>query len=217
MTMNISPLAPIGNKIGPTVNRIDFATYEILSLRLLLVLLLLSVEFFPVVVEVEVEDAANVTIANDENRIVSPNDQHATVNKCCQHVHGILEPMNCSTPYLVHENNKTAGNGDFVNPNKQLTTSTKLIISAIKTAGRSCDSQKESTSSVAAAVAASASKAVSVVATASSSSERCVTINPKTFNHDAATQMLHKANHPTFGVIVIFIGVGYVLVLSSGR
>mmetsp|Transcript_55261 Transcript_55261/g.134232 ORF Transcript_55261/g.134232 Transcript_55261/m.134232 type:complete len:201 (+) Transcript_55261:619-1221(+) len=197
MTMNISPLAPIGNKIGPTVNRIDFATYEILSLKLL-VLLLLSVVFSPAV-EVEVEDA-NVTIANDENRIASPNDQHATVSKCCQHVHGILEPMNCSTPYLVHENNKTAGNGDFVNPIKQLTTSTKLIISAIKTTGRSCDSQKEPPSAAAASV-------VSVAVTVSSSSERCVTIKTKTFNHDAATQMLHKANHPTFGVIVIFGGM----------
>ena len=154
MTMNISPLAPMGNKIGPTVNRIDFAMYEILSLKLLLLLLLLflSVVFFPVVVVAEEEGADededeyednNVTIANDENRMVSPNDQHVTVNRCCQHVHDIFEPTNCSTPYLVHENNKTAGNGDFVNPNKQLTTSTKLMVSALTIAGRSCDSQKE--------------------------------------------------------------------------
>jgi hypothetical protein len=102
-TIIISPNAPIGNNIGPTMNR-----------KLL----------------VHTNCGFAVFIANVPNRMVSPRLQLNTVIKCCQLEQGRSGATIFSTPILVQENKTTAGRGDDVNRNRQFKISIMLIHNA---------------------------------------------------------------------------------------
>jgi hypothetical protein len=103
-TIIISPKAPMGNNIGPTVNRMLLVNCQL---------------------------GLAVLSAKVPNRMVSPRLQLNTVMRCCQLEQGINGATSFSTPNLVQENISTAGRGDLVNPNIQLTISIMLMYSAM--------------------------------------------------------------------------------------